>query len=458
MTIEVIKITDLNHQGEGVGRLQEGIAVFVPGALPGEQVEIEVTQRKKNYASGKLLGVMEASTERHQPQCSIYNGCGGCAFQHANYQAQLQYKRNLVQQNLTRIGKLETVTVLPTLGMKDPWHYRNKVHFQVQQVDGQLRLGYFAQGSHDFKPLTSESCGLVDKDLNQVASEIETILNKYKVPVFHWRSKKGLLRHVVLRKAQATGQIMVVFVTSNAHWPRVKQMAIEIQQQLPNVVSVIRNINQSSSRVVMGDKNITLAGESVIMDKLGDVKFAISPNSFYQVNPSQTSVLYQKALEDAGLTGQEKVLDAYSGIGTIALFAAKGAKEVVGLEMVPQAVQDAKENAARNGITNAEFYQGEVERLLLLMKQEGYQPDVVILDPPRKGCDQVALETLAAMQVPKIVYVSCNPATLARDVAYLHQQGYNVGPVQPVDMFPWTSHVECVILMQRRGSENKNKV
>ncbi|MEG6616875.1 23S rRNA (uracil(1939)-C(5))-methyltransferase RlmD [Peptococcaceae bacterium 1198_IL3148] len=445
-----INITGLTHQGEGVGRLPDGLAVFVPGVVPGEMAQVKIIQRKKNFARAKLLHILQATADRCQPECSVFSECGGCTLQHVNYQAQLTYKRQQVVDNLTRIGKLSEVNVESTLGMDNPWHYRNKVHFQVQQINGGIRLGYFEQGSHHFLPLTPHYCQLVDEDLNDTAKQVEMILNKHKVSVYNWRTKSGLLRHVLLRKAVATDQIMVVLVTGRGSWYNQKLIAADIQKLQPKVVSVIRNINKASNRVVLGDENITLAGQATITDKLANLYFEISPNSFYQVNPVQTQLLYQKALEYAELNGNEKVLDAYCGIGTIALFMAGHAKEVMGLEVVPQAVENAKENAARNGVSNAEFYQGEVERMLPLMYKEGYRPGVVVLDPPRKGCEPEVLQTITQMQVPRIVYVSCDSSTMSRDIAYLHENGYQARKVQPVDMFPHTAHVETVVLMSRK--------
>lgn len=448
MTNEVtVSITGLTHQGEGVGRLPDGLAVFVPGVVPGERAQVQITQRKKNYARAKLLTIVEQTAERCQPECHVYSDCGGCVLQHINYQAQLAHKRQQVSDSLSRIGKIQDVNVQPTIGMDNPWHYRNKVHFQVQQINGAIQLGYFEQGSHNFLPIRPHYCQLVDQELNETAEKVELILNKHKVPVYNWRTKSGLLRHVLLRKAVATGQIMVVLVTNKGSWYNQKVIAADIQKLQPKVVSVVRNINNASDRVVLGEENTTLIGQPTIMDSLADLKFEISPNSFYQVNPIQTLQLYKKAVEYAGLSGNEKVLDAYCGIGTIALFMASKVKEVVGLEVIPQAIENAKENATRNNITNAEFYQGEVERLLPLMYKEGYKPDVVVLDPPRKGCEPEVLKTIIQMQVSKIVYVSCDPGTMSRDAAYLHENGYRVKDVQPVDMFPHTGHVETVMLL-----------
>ncbi|WP_031513608.1 23S rRNA (uracil(1939)-C(5))-methyltransferase RlmD [Desulfofalx alkaliphila] len=447
-----IEITGLTHQGEGIGRLPNGQAVFVPGTVPGEKVLVKVNRSKKKFARASLVQVVESAAQRCRPKCSgVHHGCGGCVLQHIDYQAQLHHKTQLVTDSLTRIGKLEGVKVHPTIGMKHPWHYRNKVHFQVQQVDDKLAIGYYEQGSHNFLPLSSNNCLLLDENLNDIAGTLEQLLNKYNLSAYHWWKKQGLVRHLVLRRAIYTGEIMVVVVTTGDRWDSQGQFAEELRSKHTNVVSVVRTINNSSNRLAMGEENIVMAGKKTITERLGPLEFDISANSFFQVNPQQTMVLYQEVLKYAALTGQEKLLDAYCGIGTIALYLAGSAKEVTGIEVVPQAVANARQNARRNGINNVEFFQGEVERLLPLMSSEGYRPEVVVLDPPRKGCDKQALEAVIQMAPAKIIYVSCDPGTLARDLAYLVEEGsYRVIEVQPVDMFPQTRHVETICLMSRK--------
>lgn len=457
MEIE-ITIDNLNHSGEGVGR-REGMAVFVPFTAPGDRVRARICEVKKNYARAVLTGIVEQAPERAKPACVRFGSCGGCRVQHINYGGQLNRKTELVRQSLSRIGGLGHVEVKPAMGMAYPWHYRNKVHFQVGRRGGRVVLGYYEEGSHRMAgivegggcPSSSPDylCLLVDRDLNRLAGEIEEMLNQYGVQPFNWETGSGLLRHVLLRKGAGTGEMMAVLVTSPEEWPEEKRFAFELAGSVSGVGSVQRHINTGPGRQLLGGRTVALYGRPFITDILGELSFRLSAESFYQVNPGQTLALYQKTLEYAGLTGMETVVDAYSGVGTIALFMAGKARKVTGMELVPRAVRDARVNAELNGINNVEFYSGPVEKLLPGMTRKGLKPDVVILDPPRRGCHVQVLETIAAAGVPRVVYVSCDPGTLARDLGKLAASGYAVKEVQPVDMFPHTHHVECVVLMSR---------
>ncbi|CCO09321.1 23S rRNA (uracil(1939)-C(5))-methyltransferase RlmD [Desulforamulus hydrothermalis] len=448
---EILELTihGLGHAGEGVGR-HENLAVFVPDVLPGERVRISITQVKKTYARGKVKEILHPAPYRVVPQCPASHQCGGCQLQHLNYQAQLAQKREMVQAALTRLGGLGGVEVNPTLGMADPWHYRNKIHLQVMQEAGRVKLGFYAEGSYRLAAgPAQQACLLVDKQINQVAAVLEELVNQHRLPPYHWQKQTGLLRHVIFRRGFHTGEIMVVLVTSGAPWPAAGEFAKAVAARHPAVVSVIRNINNSPERVILGEKNLLLAGREYITDYLMGLQFKISATSFYQVNPRQTEVLYNKVLEFANLQGQETVVDAYCGIGTIANCLAPHARRVLGMEIVPSAVADAKANALANGLNNTEFKLGAVEKLLPQMVAGGLQPDLVVLDPPRKGCAGEVLEAVSRAGVPRVIYVSCDPATLARDLGILDNLGYRTLQVQPVDMFPWTSHVECVVLMSR---------
>ncbi|MQL51168.1 23S rRNA (uracil(1939)-C(5))-methyltransferase RlmD [Desulfofundulus thermobenzoicus] len=448
-----LSITGLTHAGEGVGRYR-GLAVFVPETAPGDTVLAEVLEWKKNYARARLLAVKKPSPGRRPPRCARFSACGGCRLQHVDYAEQLHLKTGLVKDSLARIGGLSGVAVRDTAGMDNPWHYRNKVVLQVGERGGRYRLGFYAGDSHNLVPIFQDGpggCLLVDRDLNEVAKVIENLLNKYGhgAPggINDWKRHKPFFRHVVLRKGFFTGEIMVVLVTGGGQWPGEKAFTGELLSQRSGLTSVVRNINDGPAGVILGRENRLLAGRKCITDRLDHLTFRISPASFYQVNPVQTLVLYRQALDYAALTGRETVVDAYSGVGTIALFLARRAKKVYGLEVVPGAVGDARLNAVLNGIDNAEFHPGAVEERLPALAACGLRPDVVVLDPPRRGCGREALEAVVKMGVPRVVYVSCDPGTLARDLGYLAGKGYRVEEVQPVDMFPWTQHVECVVYL-----------
>jgi 23S rRNA (uracil1939-C5)-methyltransferase len=432
---------DLTHDGAGVAKV-EGYPLFIPGGLPGEKAKVKVIKVNKSYGIGRLIELYEKSPYRVDIPSSEVSKYGGCQLEHISYEGQLKYKENQVRQVLTRIGKLEDVTIHPILGMDNPWHYRNKAQVPVGEKDGKLIAGFFKPRSHEI--VDTEESLIQIPEVNEAVQTVKEICNELQIPAYDEESHSGVLRHIMARFGRQTGELMVVIITRTPDIPNKNVLVDQIAARLPKIKSIVHNINSKRTNVILGDKTKVLWGSEVIYDYIGDVKFAISALSFYQVNPVQTKVLYDKALEYADLSGEESVIDAYCGIGTISLFLAQKAKKVFGVEIVPEAIDDARKNAALNGITNAEFEAGEAEIVIPRWYKEGNIADVLVVDPPRKGCDEALLQTIVEMKPKKVVYVSCNPATLARDLRILEDGGYKTIEVQPVDMFPQTTHVEAV--------------
>lgn len=443
---------DLTHDGAGVAKV-DGYPLFIPNGLPGEKAKVKVIKANKGYGFGRLVELYEKSPYRVEIPNDEAHKYGGCQLEHISYEGQLKYKENQVRQVLTRIGKLDDVKVHPILGMEQPWYYRNKAQVPVGEKDGKLIAGFFKPRSHEIVD-TDESL-IQLPEINEAVQTVKEICNELRVPAYDEEKHKGVLRHIMARFGKQTGELMVVIITRTADLPNKNELVEKIIARLPKVKSIVHNINSKRTNVILGEKTTVLWGNEVIYDYIGDVKFAISALSFYQVNPVQTKVLYDKALEYAELTGEESVIDAYCGIGTISLFLAQKAKKVFGVEVVPEAIEDAKRNAELNSITNAEFAVGEAEAVIPKWYEEGNSADVLVVDPPRKGCDEALLQTIIDMKPKKVVYVSCNPATLARDLRILEDGGYKTLEVQPVDMFPQTTHVEVVsqmILKEEAGS------
>lgn len=436
-----VEFEDLTHDGAGVAKV-DGYPIFVQGGLPGEKANIKVTKVNKGYGFGRLMEILERSAFRVECPAEDAHKYGGCQLQHISYEGQLKYKENQVKQVLMRIGKIEDVVVHPILGMDNPWHYRNKAQVPVGEKDGKLIAGFFKPRSHEIVD-TNESL-LHLQEINEAIKAVKEITSELGIQPYNEENHKGVLRHIMARYGRQTGELMVVIVTRTNEIPQQKKLVNEIVARLPKVKSIVHNVNSKKTNVIMGDKTEVLWGSEVIYDYIGDIKFAISARSFYQVNPEQTKVLYDKALEYAELTGEESVIDAYCGIGTISLFLAQKAKKVFGVEIVPEAIEDAKRNAELNGIANADFAVGEAETVIPAWYEEGNSADVLVVDPPRKGCDEALLQTIIDMKPKKVVYVSCNPATLARDLRILEDGGYKTVEVQPVDMFPQTTHCEAV--------------
>ncbi|KHD85452.1 23S rRNA (uracil(1939)-C(5))-methyltransferase RlmD [Heyndrickxia ginsengihumi] len=436
-----VHFEDLTHEGNGVAKV-DSYPLFVPNALPGEKGKIKVVKVNKNYGFGKLMELTETSPDRVAPACPIYDACGGCQLQHLSYSGQLQIKYKQVKDVLTRIGKLENVKVHPVLGMDDPWRYRNKAQVPVGDREGGLIAGFYKHRSHDI--IDMEACLIQQEQNDIVVQTVKKICEKYGIYAYNEELHKGTLRHIMARYGHKTGEIMIVLITRTKEIPHKKMVVEDILKAIPEVRSIVQNVNAKRTNVIFGDETKVLWGNEVIYDYIGNIRFAISARSFYQVNPEQTKVLYNKALEFAGLTGEETVIDAYCGIGTISLFLAQKAKQVYGVEIVPEAIEDAKRNAELNGITNVEFAVGEAETIIPQWYSQGINADVLVVDPPRKGCDETLLKTIIEMKPRQVVYVSCNPATLARDLRILEDGGYQTVEVQPVDMFPQTMHCEAV--------------
>ena len=440
-----IEIQSLGTSGEGVGRYQD-FTVFVPQGLPGEKVRAVIDEVKKSYAKGHVEEILRKSKERVMPICPIYESCGGCQLQHLDYMAQLKAKRQQVIDAVTRIGKQTDVFVEPTIGAQSPWNYRNKMQFPIGRKKGRTVIGCFAQGSHEI--IDTKDCHIQAEGNNAIANAVREIVTKLNISVYDEDRHTGVLRHVVGRVGKK-GDLMVVLVTATVKLPREKEFIKLLREKLPNVVSIQQNIQTYRNNVIMGRDTKLLWGKPTILDSIGRLHFHISPRSFFQVNTSQAEVLYNKALEFANLTGSETVIDAYCGTGTITLFLAQKAYKVYGIEIVKPAILDAKKNARDNNVRNAEFIVGDATHVMPHLYRQGVCADVIVVDPPRAGCTPVVLETFAQMQPKRIVYVSCNPASLARDLAILEPLGYKAEKIQPVDMFPNTSHVESVALVNR---------
>ncbi|EEG78841.1 23S rRNA (uracil(1939)-C(5))-methyltransferase RlmD [Dethiobacter alkaliphilus] len=441
-----LEIHSLNHDGEGVGRYQ-GFTIFVPDAVPGDTVNAKVISVQKSYARALLQSVITSSPTRIAPSCEHAAQCGGCQLQHLQYEEQLKLKQNIVSDTLKRIGGID-IPVLATMGMQDPWRYRNKAQVPVGLENGTVRAGFYEKRSHNIIDL--KCCHIQHPANDNVVHTVRNILQQLSVPVYREREHKGLVRHILARTSFTTEEVLVAIVTNGRQLPKKQEVVQQLKDSIPNLCGIVQNINTRKGNTILGNEELTLLGRPWLREKLGNLHFHVSARSFFQVNPLQTEVLYNKALEYANLSGTETVFDLYCGIGTISLFLARKAAKVVGVESVEAAVHDARENANVNNIKNAEFHTGTAETVVPRLFKQGYHADVVVVDPPRKGCDEKLLATIAAMRPQRIVYVSCNPATLARDLKYLQQNGYNPIEAQPVDMFPHTSHVETVVLLERK--------
>ena len=444
----MLTFEDLTHDGNGVGKV-DGYPLFVPYGLPGEEALVKVVKVNKKFGYGKLLEVKKPSPNRVQPPCNVFYQCGGCQIQHMNYEMQLQMKQNQVKNVLNKIAHLPDVPVHPTIGMDEPWRYRNKAALPVGEKNGELMTGFYRMRSHDIIS-NMETCIVQDKQNDEMVQAARDIANRFGISAYNEETDRGVLRHIMVRTGKNTNEVMIIFITRTKHLPHKEKIVKALTEANPNIKSIIHNVNDRRTNVIMGNKTYVIWGEPYIYDTIGDIRFGISAKSFYQINPVQTEKLYKKALEYAQLTKNDIVIDAYCGIGTISLFLAQKAKKVYGVEIVPEAIDDARKNAELNGMTNAEFFVGEAEKVLPMWQAQGLQADVIVVDPPRKGCDEKLLQAMIAMKPKRIVYVSCNPSTLARDLRILEDGGFQTKEVQPVDMFPQTMHVECCSLLVKK--------
>ena len=457
-----LTISDIGTDGEGIGKV-DGYTLFVKDAVIGDTITARVIKLKKNYGYGRLMEVIEPSKDRVEPVCPVARQCGGCQIQQMSYDAQLDFKRKLVEGNLRRIGGFPDINVLPVIGMDEPYHYRNKAQYPVgRDKDGNVVIGFYAGRTHCI--IDNQDCAIGARENVKILTAIRDYINENKVSVYDENTGKGAVRHILIRKGFHTGQVMVCIVVNGESLPQEDKLVAKLtglelwENEGGNIYSVMININRENTNVILGDRCRTLWGKDYIEDSINGITFQISPLSFYQVNPVQTEKLYGKALEYAGLTGNEVVWDMYCGIGTISLIMATRAKKVYGVEIVPAAIENAKNNARINGLDNAEFYVGKSEEIAPKLAEQGAVPDVIVVDPPRKGCDEALLDTIVKMQPERVVYVSCDSATLARDLKYLAARGYEVKTVQPVDQFCHTVHCETVVKLSLKKDTPKIEV
>ena len=441
----IVDIIDNGFEGEGIAKI-DGFTIFIPNTIKGEKVKVLIVKVLKSHAFGKVLEIIKSSRYRKSSDCETYKRCGGCDLRHVEYKETLKMKQNAVQSlvNKTLKNKIE---VEETVGMENPLFYRNKAQYPVGlDKEGNPIIGVFANRTHEIIPI--KECLIQNKESQELARFVIEFINKNKISAYDENSRKGLIRHIVTKVGLKSNEIMVVLVINGRDIPCEKELVKEVLEKFPNVKSIVKNINNKNTNVIMGKENINLYGNGYIKDILGDYVFKISPLSFYQVNPVQAEKLYNIGVEAAAISKNDVVFDLYCGIGTISLFMAKYAKKVYGIEIVEEAIEDAKENAKLNKVGNTEFIAGDVELILDdLINNKKVIPDVIMIDPPRKGLDNKSIENILKVSPKKMVYISCNPATLVRDLAKLEEK-YEIKMIRPVDMFPFSKHIECVSVLK----------
>jgi 23S rRNA (uracil1939-C5)-methyltransferase len=437
-----LTIKRLGINGEGVGYFKKQV-VFVPGALPNEEVIAEITNVKHKFAEGRVKRIRKMSDERVKAPCPIYEKCGGCQLQHLSYEGQLKAKRDIVVQAFERHGNVRNLEkkLEQTIGMEEPWKYRNKAQFQVGLLKGKVIAGLYGANSH--RLININECIVQRPETTKVINNVKQILQDLKISIYDERKRKGLVRTIVTRIGVSTGEVQLVLITSKEELPKKDLLIQEVKKRLPEVKSIMQNVNGQKTSLIFGDKTFTLDGKETIEEVLGDLSFDLSARAFFQLNPTQTVKLYDEVKKEAGLTGKEKIVDAYCGVGTIGLWLADEAGEIRGMDVIEDSIVDANKNAKAKGYDNAHYVVGKAEYWMPKWVKEGWKPDVVVVDPPRTGCDEKLLKTILDVKPKKVVYVSCNPSTLAKDVKILTKL-YKVERIQPVDMFPQTAHVESV--------------
>lgn len=446
----IVEIIDYGTEGEGIAKIDNFI-IFVPGAMKEEKARIKIVKVLSSHAYGKLLDILEKSQNRVEEDCKTYKRCGGCKLRHINYPETLEMKQEKVQNLVNKMLKKKT-TVKETIGMEKPFYYRNKLQYPLGLDKNENPImGVFAERTHEIIPV--QTCKIQNPISEQIAKYIYEYILKHHISVYNEKIGKGVLRHIVIKIGIKTNEIMCVLVANEKNIPTERNLVKELTTKFPNIKTIVKNYNPKNTNVILGKENTILYGDGYITDKLGEYTFKISTLSFYQINPIQTEKLYNLGIEKADLTGNEIVLDLYCGIGTIGIFASKKAKKVYGIEIIEQAIEDAKENAKINHIKNIEFHVGDVEKVLgLILEKEKVKPDVIFVDPPRKGLDNTTVENILKVKPKKIVYISCNPATLMRDLSRM-EEAYDIKEITPVDMFPYTSHVECCALLELKNCQ-----
>ena len=440
----IVDIIDNGFEGEGIAKI-DGFTIFIPNCIKGEKVRILIVKVLKSHAFGKILEIIESSENRVEVDCKTYKRCGGCDLRHVKYEKTLEMKQNAVQSlvNKTLKNKIE---VEKTIGMENPYFYRNKAQYPVGlDKNKEPVIGVFANRTHEIIPI--EECFIQNRESQEIAKFVLDFIKENKIPVYDEKTRKGVIRHIITKIGIKTKEIMLVLVVNDSKIPKEEELVKRVTEKFKNVKTIVKNINNKNTNVIMGNKNINLYGEGYISDILGNYEFKISPHSFYQVNPIQAEKLYNIGIEEAKISKNDIVFDLYCGIGTISIFMAKYAKKVYGIEIVEEAVKDAKENAKINRIENTEFIAGDVEVVLDdLINNKNIIPDVIMFDPPRKGLDNKSIENVLKISPKKMVYISCNPATLVRDLAKLEEK-YEIKTIKPVDMFPFSKHVECCAVL-----------